>query len=249
MSLFAEFKNVNFILGREAIGRLADRNRMKRLRVWHLNGIIIVKWLLFFSGGGVKERKQNSKQALLRRSTTATISEELLLLLKIKSKTVALGARPYIIYYRSTPRDWGRARMEIKIKFQPICGGRGLLCAWLALNEAVCHTQTRPTPNHSNAALLSSAPPSHHRCIMPVIISLPRHQWSTAAGLYFTPFCHLKSPQIMDLHRYGSTELRLLGTKSYTRREVGHFKGKRTWEDLLWCLNNMSKLSSPFLLG
>lgn len=56
---------------------------------------------------------------------------------------------------------------EKKCKFQPICSGRGCLCAWLTLNEAVCLPKwILPTPNHSISLLFSSPAPPYRRRIV-----------------------------------------------------------------------------------
>lgn len=79
-----------------------------------------------------------------------------------------------------------------RCKTRPIRSENGGLCAWLALNEAVCLPKwILPTPNHSISLLLSPpTPPLSPPHSAPAIMGLPRHQWSLSAGLCFTPLCH-----------------------------------------------------------
>lgn len=128
------------------------------------------------------------------------------------AETAALQARPEIIYYHSTPRTRGGGSDPPPVKkrwtFQPICGGRGPLCAWLALNEAVCHKWTLPTPNHSNSRLLTSPTPPYP-CITPMSSSV---ELPASTSHRSVTKVRIKLPGI-----YGSFPLyfyRTLGTKT-----------------------------------
>lgn len=90
-------------------------------------------------------------------------------------------------------REWGRGSDPWQWKdanFNLYESGGGRLCAWLALNEAVCLPKwVLPTLNHSVSLLSSPHSPLshlHHAC---VIIML-QHRRSVSAGPCLTPLCH-----------------------------------------------------------